>query len=684
MLKNSPGLQSYRGFGVPSFGAIPSGTFYRGSSPSQYSARMLKEKGDPLAQFSGINPESILGNQKSTKEKALKFISGDAPLGSSIASLASNKIVGFNRAKVSPRPTNIQNLISTLTSNVFNDNSSITNKIVGFDRAKVSSRPANIQNLIKTLISKVFNNNSITSDNSSITNIFGTNNTQGTKERGGLFSFVGGAFDKIKEALAFVSFFGSKKNLDRIKKSIETLKIVFTETFEIAKALRKAIIKIFKELSGIDGSGGGGFGNILSTIGGLLGGLIPGMKGKPAAEALEGGAKVARTARVAEEGGNIFSKIGRFAKGGGKAALIGGGALAAGTAISGLSGPGDSSVQPGETPMDIPGTVLDKFNSILDRFDKILDGLKGTKTPDKKGGAAKSSGGGSGGSPGGGGGGGGGGAPPGGSEQTQQILKNDPEFTTAINELAKAKGYDASDLLAMIGSETGGTFDPKIKNPNGGATGLFQITRESGIAERLGYKSFDEFSKAAQKMTRAEQVRKLGTEYFKNAPNNLKGGQLYAQLFLPGRFNPKSGDNQVLTRSGEGYYTGNKGLDVNRDGKITVSDLNTQIGNMKKQYGIKPGQSSTAQAPTALALPAPSQVAEKLQTVAQKPGQAQPSVSVISTGGQQQAAPSGGGGGTVSLPAPAKNGPDVPFPSPKNPDNFLVFYSRLTYNIIDG
>jgi len=640
MLKNSPGLQSYRGFGVPSFGAIPSGTFYRGSSPSQYSARMLKEKGDPLAQFSGINPESIIGNQKLTKEKALKFISGDAPLGSSIASVASNKIVGFNRAKVSPRPSNIQNLISTLSSNVFNDNSSITN-------------------------------------------IFGGNNTQTTKERGGLFSFVGGAFDKIKEALAFVSFFGSKKNLDRIKKSIETLKIVFTETFEIAKALRKAIIKIFKELSGIDGSGGGGLGNILSTIGGLLGGLIPGMKGKPAAEALEGGAKVARTARVAEEGGNIFSKIGRFAKGGGKAALIGGGALAAGTAISGLSGPGDSSVQPGETPMDIPGTVLDKFNSILDRFDKILDGLKGTKTPDKKGSAAKSSGGGSGGSSGGGGG-GGGGAPPGGSEQTQQILKNDPEFTTAINELAKAKGYDASDLLAMIGSETGGTFDPKIKNPNGGATGLFQITRESGIAERLGYKSFDEFSKDAQKMTRAEQVRKLGTEYFKNAPNNLKGGQLYAQLFLPGRFNPKSGDNQVLTRSGEGYYTGNKGLDVNRDGKITVSDLNTKIENMKKQYGIKPGQSSTAQAPTAPVLPAPSQAAEKLQTVAQKPGQTQPSVSVISTGGQQQAAPSGGGGGTVSLPAPAKNGPDVPFPSPKNPDNFLVFYSRLTYNIIDG
>lgn len=647
MLKASPGLQSYKGFGVPSIGNyIPSGTFYRGEKPSNYSNKMLKEKGDPLAQFAGINPEAITGKIAS-KEKALKLISGDAPLGSSISAAASNKIVGFNRAKVSERPSNVQNLISTLTSNIFNDNS--------------------------------------------ITNIFGGTNQQTTKEKGGLFSFASGAFDKIKEALAFVSFFGSKKNLDRIKKSIETLKIVFTETFEIAKALRKAILKIFKELSGIDGSGGGGFGNIISTIGGLLGGLIPGMKGKPTAEAIEGGAKVAKTARMAEEGGNIFSKIGRFAKGGGKAALIGGGALAAGAAVSGLSGPGDSAFQPGESPIDIPGTVLDKFNSILDRFDKILDGLKGGGKPsEKKGGGSKSSG----------TGGGDGGkpaappgppdplAPPGPSAQTKQILKNDPEFTKSINELAKSKGYDASDLLAMIGSETGGTYDPKARNPKSGAKGLFQITRESGVWQRLGYKSFEDFSEAADKMSRAEQVRKLGTEYFKGAPNNLKGGQLYAQLFLPGRFDPKKGNDQVLTRKGEGYYKGNyKALDVNGDGKITVSDLDTIIANSKKQLGIDPGKIEPATQtppPSAPVLPAPAQdPAQAISPSTQQTSTGQPQVSVVNVGGEA-AAPSGGGGGTVSLPAPAKNGPDVPFPSPKNPDNFLVFYSRLTYNIIDG
>ena len=256
----------------------------------------------------------------------------------------------------------------------------------------------------------------------------------------------------------------------------------------------------------------------------------------------------------------------------------------------------------------------------------------------------------------------------------------------------------------MIGSETGGTFDPKAKNPDSGATGLFQITRESGVAERLGYKSFDEFSKSAQKMTRAEQVRKLGTEYFKNAPNNLKGGQLYAQLFLPGRFNPKSGDNQVLTRSGEDYYKGNKGLDVNKDGKITVSDLNVQIGNIKKQYGIDPGQPSTAQAPgqvpTPNQTPAPGQVPTPNQTPAPKPapGQAPQALTPKPTSGQQsiqvipfeqqqsqvQPAPSGGGGKISAPSIPKQNGPTAPFLPSSNPNNFLTLYSRMVYNIVDG
>ena len=640
MLKNSPGLSSYRGFGVPSSRIISRGTFYRGENPADYSKTMLKERGDPLAEFSGIHPEKIIGKQKPTKEQALRFVSGGSPIGDSIISGAKNKIVGFDR-NIKPKPNNLKSLIGNLSSNIFST--------------------------------------------SSVSNIFNTTEKEKTpekKEKG--FKPFGGFFDRIKEALAFITFFGSKKNLDRIRENIDNLKTTFSETFEVAKALRKVILKIIEQISGLSGGGGGGglIGAIMSALGGLVGGLVPGLGGKRPPN-------IAGPAMKQE--GNLISKIPKIltSGGGGISKLLLGGAAALGTgaAISGLSQPDNSeNIQPGYTTPEVPGNVLDKFNSILDRFDKVIESLlkgkgSGSQKPSGSSGGSKSSGG----AP-------PGGAPPGGSAQTQQILKNDPEFTTSINELAKAKGYDASDLLAMIGSETGGTFDPKIKNPDSEATGLFQITRESGVAERLGYKSFDEFSKSAQKMTRAEQVRKLGTEYFKNAPNNLKGGQLYAQLFLPGRFNPKSGDNQVLTRSGEDYYKGNKGLDVNKDGKITVSDLNVQIGNIKKQYGIDPGQPSTAQAPgqvptpnqTPAPKPAPGQAPQALTP---KPTSGQQSIQVIPFEQQQsQVQPaSSGGGGKISAPSiPKQNGPTAPFLPSSNPNNFLTLYSRMVYNIVDG
>jgi len=645
MLKNSPGLSSYRGFGVPSSRTISRGTFYRGENPADYSKTMLKERGDPLAEFSGIHPEKIIGKQKPTKEQALRFVSGGSPIGDSIVSGAKNKIVGFDR-NIKPKPNNLKSLIGNLSSNIFST--------------------------------------------SSVSNIFNTTEKEKTpekKEKG--FKPFGGFFDRIKEALAFITFFGSKKNLDRIRENIDNLKTTFSETFEVAKALRKVILKIIEQISGLSGGGGGGglIGAIMSALGGLVGGLVPGLGGKRPPN-------IAGPAMKQE--GNLISKIPKIltSGGGGISKLLLGGAAALGTgaAISGLSQPDNSeNIQPGYTTPEVPGNVLDKFNSILDRFDKVIESLlkgkgSGSQKPSGSSGGSKSSGGAPpGGAP-------PGGAPPGGSAQTQQILKNDPEFTTSINELAKAKGYDASDLLAMIGSETGGTFDPKIKNPDSEATGLFQITRESGVAERLGYKSFDEFSKSAQKMTRAEQVRKIGTEYFKNAPNNLKGGQLYAQLFLPGRFNPKSGDNQVLTRSGEDYYKGNKGLDVNKDGKITVSDLNVQIGNIKKQYGINPGQPSTEQAPgqvptpnqTPAPKPAPGQAP---QAPTPKPAPGQQSIQVIPFEQQQsqvQPAPSGGGGKISAPSIPKQNGPTAPFLPSSNPNNFLTLYSRMVYNIVDG
>lgn len=610
MLK-SPGLQSYRGFGTPTIGkSIPMGTFYRGESPSAFSNRMLKEKGDPLAQFSGINPEAIAGRAP-TKETALKLISGGEPSGSSISGVAANKIVGFNRAKVSARPSGIQSLIETLTSNVFNNNSSITN-------------------------------------------------------------IFGGSFDKIKEALAFASFFGSKKNLDAIRDNIKILKTTFEETFDIAKELRKAINKIFKLLTGVDGFGGDG-GGLIGGISGLLGGLgsrlIPGAKG---AEEVEGG--LAKTARLASGKQNLFSKIGSIAKGGGKLALVGGGLAAAGMGVSALSGPGETDFQPGGDALEAPGTILDKFNSILDRFDKILDGLKGGKgpaSPGAKGGGSKG---------GGGGGGGAGGAP---------TLTTPP--TTPINPA-----------------------DIKADTPEAKAA-IATIRQAEGTAGKEGYSKFFGGSTYGGDLTTktVSQVVALQKKFLAEGRGTFKGGKSAAvgagQFMEPEVYAKKMGLDPSKQKFDEEfqnrlivYYAKERGIDLNKPLKQTDFD---QLQKIWAGLGTYYGQTSRTSAqsfqlyqknlqkvkglgaaPSAPVLPPPpGQTAAQAVTPQRQQAAAagEPSVNVLNVGGgQQQAAPSGGG--VVTSPPPAKNGPDVPFPSPKNPDNFLVFYSRLTYNIIDG
>jgi hypothetical protein len=73
------------------------------------------------------------------------------------------------------------------------------------------------------------------------------------------------------------------------------------------------------------------------------------------------------------------------------------------------------------------------------------------------------------------------------------------------------------------------------------------------------------------------------------------------------------------------------------------------------------------------------------QQVAQPPPsqqQQQPIVMPIDMSGatQQQT----GGGGVSAPPSTQINGPSVPLLPAANTDNFLVLYSRMVYNIVDG
>ena len=648
MLKNSPGLSSYRGFGVPSSGTISRGTFYRGENPTDYSKRMLKERGDPLAEFSGIHPEKIIGKQKPTKEQALRFVSGGSPIGDSIISGAKNKIVGFDR-NIKPKPNNLKSLIGNLSSNIFST--------------------------------------------SSVSNIFNTTEKEKTpekKEKG--FKPFGGFFDRIKEALAFITFFGSKKNLDRIRENVDNLKTTFAETFEVAKSLRKVILKIIEQISGLSGGGGGGglLGAIMSALGGLVGGLVPGLGGKRPPN-------IAGPAMKQE--GNLISKIPKIltSGGGGISKLLLGGAAALGTgaAISGLSQPDNSeNIQPGYTTPEVPGNVLDKFNSILDRFDKVIESLlkgkgSGSQKPSGSSGGSKSSGGTPpGGTP-------PGGTPPGGKPIDYSNLKGGDISSTAgkvqtLYDEFRSLGYTdegSKRVIAEIGREGSFANQNLFGTHSDPATGIINQGIISWNAERR-----------TKLLSEAKKAGVLDTSgNLKQTPEALR----FQARFLTNEVKGYSKELDTSLRV-EGS-SGSKISNLLRD-KYIVYDpkyaggIDSQFGSAdtKRYYqmispGLKPSTLPTkpapVQAPTPNQTPAPKPApGQAPQPLTPKPTSGQQSIQVVPVQQQSQVqpAPSGGGGKISTPPSPKQNGPTAPFLPSSNPNNFLTLYSRMVYNIVDG
>jgi len=566
-------------------------------------------------------PEKIIGSQKGSKESALNFISGGSPLASSVFSGAKNNIVGFNRAKISPKRNNLGSLISTLTTNIFNNTNSVSN-------------------------------------------IFGDKKEK--SEKG--FKPFGGFFDKVKEAIGFISFFGSKKNLDKIKENIDNLKTTFIETFDVAKALRKAILKIIEQLSGFSGGGGGGgiIGALMSALGGLVGGLIPGMGGK-------------RPPNVAgptmKQEGNLLSKMPKGLQGGGgigKLLLGGAAALGTGAAVSGLSQPGGEEVQPGDTAPEVPGNLLDKFNSILDRFDKALDGLRGGKGKKGSDSSAKSSGssGGSKTDPGGAGGGGDGGA---GGAVAPSIAGSEREMLKKLM-IAEAGGQGELGMatvgrsvlnragLVQSGNINAGQFNAKSGSIKDiiSASGQYQPYAQGKLNRDLSAADNARAEKALQVAENAELLKQLlsATGKSKAEVNKLAA----STGFRAGYAFDDPSQNVNVVKLGDHYF--------NTAGNARMIVPGAQI---------KPGQ----QAPQTPTKPAPIKPGQQAPQTPTKPGQQAPQVSLVNVGsGTPQASPSRPSSTTTPPSPTGGNGPTAPFLPSYNPDNFLTLYSRMVYNIV--
>jgi hypothetical protein len=182
---------------------------------------------------------------------------------------------------------------------------------------------------------------------------------------------------------------------------------------------------------------------------------------------------------------------------------------------------------------------------------------------------------------------------------SNQPWAQDRLFLLEVDRVAQRFGFNPNALLGLMASESG--LNPQARNSNGGATGLIQFMPNT--ARGLGTTT-DELIQ----MSRAQQMMWV-EKYFEPYASNLAGasaGKLYAYVFLPGR-----ASRDVLTSRGENYYNQNVGLDMNRDGAITIADLDSRIAEHARQRGINlsateittsinllPGESETPVEPT--------------------------------------------------------------------------------------
>lgn len=147
-------------------------------------------------------------------------------------------------------------------------------------------------------------------------------------------------------------------------------------------------------------------------------------------------------------------------------------------------------------------------------------------------------------------------------------------FYNKVIQIAKNVNCSPNDLMALMYSES--RLNTTAVNKKTKATGLIQFMPDT--AKGLGT------SQEALKTMSAEEQLKYVEKYLLNAKKSkgfgnsyIDAGTLYALTYVP-----KMAKNEVIaTKSNDtnGWYSQNKGLDTNKDGKITKSELGERLKN---------------------------------------------------------------------------------------------------------
>jgi hypothetical protein len=137
----------------------------------------------------------------------------------------------------------------------------------------------------------------------------------------------------------------------------------------------------------------------------------------------------------------------------------------------------------------------------------------------------------------------------------------------------------ASDLMACMAFESGGTFSPHIRNAAGsGAIGLIQFMPDT--AKDLGTSTY-----ALSLMTPEDQLTYV-QKYFHPYANRIHSlSDMYMAILMPKYVGAP--DITVVFSGNTTSYRQNMGLDTNKDGEVTKGEICARLF-AKRNEGLLP------------------------------------------------------------------------------------------------
>lgn len=149
------------------------------------------------------------------------------------------------------------------------------------------------------------------------------------------------------------------------------------------------------------------------------------------------------------------------------------------------------------------------------------------------------------------------------------VAQLEPEFIIESKKVASEIGSSYEDFMRSMSFETGGTFCACQKSGASNAVGLIQFMPKT--AQNIGTTS-----KELCDMTRTQQLSYV-LKYFNSVRGSKKLDSLeniYMAIFWPAAIGKGSDYQLELSKA---QYDANKGLDINKDGKVTVAEATTKV-----------------------------------------------------------------------------------------------------------